>query len=502
MKSKYLIVLSSLLFLSACTKTVIPKQELFPKIPEPIDIAFADPHGVVNESYDLKYWVSNNFSANYMEPIVETIDGVQIDIGSQVFDGLKNQQVEDIINQKIADKLQSMKAYAKFENLPVYPGFYVAYPEKYRTIKSISIWFSEEFNANNILSLKFSTYVTFNHVKPTDTWDFVIWDSLNLDLNTGNELTLSDLFINGSDYQTALNDYIRLKSQNQTDPVQDDLIYYVDTYQYVGGFNKIRGDVKFYLDDGKVNLIFNENYPEFINDFSTVMIGVPFSELKDILAFGQRFMLSSNSLFTDSSMIKRRSYLYPSRMDISNETINGLPVTLQITTDDTLSDFYKTLKNKILAQDRIIISQFNDPAIKGIYYKFSAYPDGPYMNVSSSMFWDKVVHAESSTYQTDGTKMTLDDVFVDGFDYKSYIKNMIAQIIEYSEYQNTYDLDEVYNSLVSSLQLHSYQGNCQIDLTNKFFNDFSQNEGDFIISISISQHPELFKIKPWVGQEY
>ncbi|MEI7668153.1 MAG: hypothetical protein WCI62_04110 [Erysipelotrichaceae bacterium] len=503
MKRQYLYILSSLLFLSACTKTIVPEPKPFPDLTDPQDIAFADPHGVVSEPYDLRYWVINKLDSNYTDPISErTQDGVQIAAYSIIFDGLKNQHVEDIINQKIADKLQSMKAYAKFENLPVYPGFYVAYPTRFRTIKSISIGFSEIFNCNNILSLQVYTTVTFNHPITTYGEGFVIYDSLNFDLNTGNELTLSDLFINGSDYQTVLNDYIHLKSQNHTDPVSDELKYYADTYQYVGGFNKIRGDVKFYLDEGKVNLLFNKNYPEFINDFNTVSIGIPLIELKDILAFGQRFMVSKTSLFTKPESNKIMSYLYPRSLDITNETINGLPVHLEITSDDTLSDFYKTLRNNLIAKDRQKIANLKDPNIKGIYYMFNASPNGPYMNVSSTIFFNDTTYGVKSTYKPNGAKITFNDVFVDGFDYKSYIKNMIANIIKSSEYQNTYDLDEVFNTLAPTLMISSYSGDCYVILTNEFIFDAGLDEGDFSIYISFNNNPTLFKIEPWQAELY
>ena len=496
MKKKIICLMIGLLSLSACTKLVTPEPEPFPLIPTPEAISFTPPHGTVTQADSEKTWFSNSIETEQIEfPTETTQDGVVIDHGTMHIDGLLNQSVKDLINKKIDDKITDLKKYAKFDNLPVYPGFYVTYPKDKRTIKNINISLYPYFNANHILSVRFYVSVLIN--AKDDYNDFWIMDAMNFDLNTGDELTLSDLFINSSDFESRLNQAILLKSQSMTDPVKDELQGWVDSYQYGGGFKGIRGDLKFFLYDNTINLLFNEHYPEFINDFTTVSMEFKMQGFKDILAFGQRFVHNDQSLFTNPSTSKTKNYLYQSHKDVLNETIDGHTIHSEIYYDDELPEKFINLRTTILSKERDILLDLIKTHT-AIYYEFSARPDGPFLNVSSSMYAsNKVVRGVRQTYKADGSRLTMNDVFIDGFDYRSFIKNQIAQIIKDSEYQESYDLDEVYEALAPTLSAYSSQGYYTISLSNEFIWDFSQDEGDFSIYLNLKQYQDILKITPW-----
>ncbi len=496
MKKQLLIGLIGLLSLSACTKLVTPEREPFPEIPTPDAISFALPHGTVTQADTENTWFSNGIETNFIEyPAETTQDGVLIDYGTMHIDGLLNQTVEDLINQKIDDKINDFKKYAKFDNLPVYPGFYAAYPKDKRTIKSINISCYPYFNANHILSVRFYASILIN--AKDDYKDFSIMDAMNFDLNTGDELTLSDLFINGSDFESRLNEAILLKSQSMTDPIKDELQGWIDSYQYVGGFKGIRGDLKFFIIDNRINLLFNEHYPEFINDFSTVSMEFKMQGFKDILAFGQRFVHNDQSLFTNPSTLKTKNYLYQTHTDVLNEIIDGHTLHSRIYYDDEFPEKYKNMRATILSHERNILLELIKTHT-AVYYEFSASLDGPYLNVRSSIYADgEVVRGVRQTYKADGTLLTMKDVFIDGFDYRSFIKDQIAQIISDSEYQEDYDLDEVYEALAPTLSVHSFLGEYAISFTNEFVFDFSQDEGDFSITLYLKKYQDILKITPW-----
>lgn len=506
MKKHLLLILSFILLLGGCTTYVDLEYEPFPTFPTPETVPFANAHGTVTQADTQPYWTTNNVDVPYKDGITETTtDGVKIIYEPTTISGLSNKTIQDKINALIEAKINDLKKYAKFENLPVYPGFYAAYPEGKRQIKGVQIWNYVSYNSNNILSLYFdvSLEIKYNY-STTYQFDFTIKDSLNIDLNTGEELTLADLFVNDSDYQNRLNSMVLFKSNNQTDPVPEEMIWYVDTYQYVGGFTKIRGDVKFVLNGAQIILLFNEHYPEFKNDFSTTSISLKMSEMKDIMAISQRFTKNSTDLYTEAKLRKSRNYLYPSHEEITRETINKVKVFSEITTYDNLSEYYKTLRDQLLANDRETISNIDDPSIPSIYYSFMAYPNGPYMNVRSLMINYDVYKFMYATYKSDGTKITFSDVFADGFDYETYYKNLIEQQYELDKemYEEPLDIDAVYEVLASTLMINGYDGNCSVILSNEFIQNFGWDPGEFTFTLKITDDPSMFKIKPWQTESY
>jgi len=316
-------------------------------------------------------------------------------------------------------------------------------------------------------------------------------------LNTGDELTLSDLFVNESNYQDAINTLILLKSQSKTDPVPEQMQYWVDTYVYAGGFTGIRGDVKFYLYSGQLILLFNENYPEFTNNFSTTTITLKLVDLKNILAIEQRFTKSGTSLYTNTKIVKTQNYLYPIHTDIIKETVNGITINGSITYDDTLSDFYKSLRDSLIETDRETMRSLDKTKNSWAYFSFAAYPNGPYMSVFSSMITSTQNVDVRTTYKPDGTRITLSDVFADGYDYEAYFKNEIKTMAaDYWEAVPIYDPDLEFDKMVPYLVLGSdYYGNCTVSMTTWLF-DQSQYP-DTTFSMVITDDPTKFKIKPW-----
>jgi hypothetical protein len=506
MKKHLVLILTTVLFLSGCTTYVDPDYEPFPTFPTEESIPFLDPHGTVSVADTQPYWTNNNVDAPYQEALTETTaDGVKITYEPTTITGLSNKTIQDKINTLIEVKINELKKYAKFENLPVYSGFYAAYPEGKRQVRGVSIWNYASYNSNNVLSLYFDISIEIkNNYSTTYQYDFTIKDSLNIDLNTGEELTLSDLFINGSDYQSALNSMILFKSNNQTDPVPEEMTWYVDTYQYVGGFRGIRGDVKFVLYGDQIILLFNEKYPEFKNDFSTTSISLNMSDLKDSMAINQRFTQNGTDLYTETKISKARNYLYPSHLDIVRETINKVKIFAEITTYDNLSEYYKTLRDQFLADDRTIIANIDDTDTTSMYYSFTAYPNGPYMNVQSLTIDYEVYRFMYATYKPDGTKITFSDVFADGFDYQAYYKNLIKEQYELEKemYETPLDIDATYEKLAASLMLRGYSGNCYVTLTNEFIQNFSWDPGEFTFSVKITDDASMFKIQSWQTEPY
>jgi len=499
---KIILSLVALLSISACTTYIEPTLDPFPEFPDPQKIAFELPRGTVSQADSDYYFTSNKIDIIDIDNPDVTVNGTTFRQRSLRIDGLIDQSVEDAINTKVAEKFESLKRYADFNQIPVRPGLYAAYESHQRIVKGLGIYVDAYFNSNNILSLLFVVQVYITRDINTYQEDFTLYDTLNFDLNTGNELVLSDLFVNDSDWEAILNERILMKSQHRTDPLSWDLTYNDPAYEYLGGFDGINGDIKFVLDsyNGTVSFLFNESYTEFRNGFSTVRIDLPMKDLKDILAFGQRFTLDKPYLFTQSNSSKTHNYLYPSYMVHETQTIESIKVSIEHYYDDTLSAKFKVLRTTLMNRETDFFSQIKVSESDWVYWTFSAKPNGVYMNVTSVMQYGEDKHILSGTYREDGHKLTFKDVYADGFDYRARFIAMIKkELADTADQQDkVYDPDELFDALAPSLQIYCYfEGECHVSISNDFIFDAAWDPGYFSFSDPMTDDPAVFKIKAW-----
>ncbi|MGB7595291.1 MAG: hypothetical protein WBL80_06975 [Erysipelotrichaceae bacterium] len=437
------------LALSACAQT--PKPIVFTK---PEKGVFDAPTGNVTSPDSLDTWTQNNLTFIRPDQPTESAKGTtKIYTNSLQIDGLKDNDIEAKINQSIAAKIQELTKYAEFKNLPVSPGFYAKYPKDTSTVKSINIYPDEYFNCNNLLSLRFYTSVIISEKLPDNMYDdFTLYDAMTIDLNTGNEIHLSDLFINGFKFEKALNTAVLLDASGKTDE-SDDL--YFTSYIYRGGFSGIRSDIGFFLYSyNGLNLIFDPTYYEFDNGFSSTIIEIPFASLQDGLAFGQRF-LSKDSLFTNSKVTKENNYLYVSDVETTNYSLNGIPVTSTVTINRQIKGSWLALTKSWVIEDKKTLETISMKSLKGISYDLTAQPVGQYMRISRK-FRSWTVHdvpdniEKSYMVRADGSILTLKDLFKPGYDYETPIKKALAEFLK-AEYvpdeEGIPSIDDAYKNL-------------------------------------------------------
>ncbi len=500
MKRPLLVSLILILGLSACTKTIIeePKEHKpFPTFPTTENVTFAEPHGTVSVADSNPVYTNCQLTWDSVEISPVNVKGATISYEAFSLGGLKNKTVEALINQKIIDK---MKGFTKYADITMYanlPGFRDRYPG-INNIRQILVYSRSSFCFNNILSIQFAATVLIN----ADNYDFFVYEALNLDLNTGEELTLSDLFVNDSDYQSRLNEQVLFKAQNNTEAYISTNNEGMDQYRYLGGFTGIRGDVGFFLTtDQTIVLLFNANYPEFYNGYGTSTLSVSMKDLKDILALGQRFVHSDESLFTEPPLYPTfNNYLYESPYDFSirYERIYGIRVREAVSLYKDFTEPFKTLQLTLLEELKQKVNEITDPNVTSIALSYRASPNGEYMNVDGLLVnYGMAVIPLQGTYRADGSRLTLDDVFLDGFDYRTYLKEEIQKYIIDVGFQDTYDPDQVLDSLIPSFMVTCDKDQCSMDLSNMYINDFGLDEGDFGFTINMTRHPEMFKTSPW-----
>jgi hypothetical protein len=496
---KLILMLSLLISLSACvkTETVIELPSL-PEIPHPQVVPFEDPKGTISQSDSLTYWTYNKMESDWNQYGSEVSpNGVKISWSAYEYHGLKDKAVEDKINLAIKEMVDKFKTYSDPDALPAYAGMFKQYPKDGLKIKDISINTGDWFNYDNLLSIgvRATFYTNYPDAFDYQEGDFSYTKTKTFDLNTGDEVHLSDLFVNGTDYVSLINEFILMDAVGKTDPNPS---YYEHWYQYNGGFTGIRGDINFAISPYSLILFFDQSYPEFYDEFTTVTIEIPFEKLKGVLAFQQRFSSKVN-LFTDTTIEKRSNYLVPVNTVISVETKDQTEISKIITTNTELSDFYVNLRTKIMVSDQLLIDQAVKDKKEKVYYEFDAQPAGPYMNVISqlSLINNEIYETKTVrvTYKPDGTLFTFADAFKSESDYKSIIIQKMKDIYTENYFTEIYDYEAVYKTLnVMIVSYENYQG---VRVFNTFFRAPAWDEGVFDMTFELTEFKDILLVNPW-----
>ena len=487
MKKHVLLLTLVLALLSSC----VQKENIEPIIfPKPEKGTFELPKGTVSEPDHEVTWIRNQLILKYENSEVHPREETKILKELVVIDGLKDESVEAKINKAIADKVDSMIKYADFKNIPPSQGLYAKYPKDTTVVLTASIRISEQFNFNNILSLHF--YATMELDKNFENLIFII-EPLTFDLNTGNIIHLSDLFINGFDYEATLNSLVLVDAFSKTEEALNSSF---KSYIYRGGFTGIRSDVGFWLSqNGGLYLIFNTSYKEFDNKFSDTEISIPFSQLKDAWAFGQRFM-SEESLFTDPKIIKQNNYLYTFTIEEGDFLLNDIRFKTSSTIYDGIDGLWLDIVETMKAEDTNRFKSFLKKDVDQVNYWLRANVVSQYLVTSRRFVTSKFddygnwlsynITEKINMFTLEGKMLTLDDVFIDGYDYESAIKTILAKNI--SEDYYIFDegkvptVDEAYDSLNFTL---SYDW---INFCNFSGTPPDQNNNEIFLSLRIEDY--------------
>ncbi|KAF0227641.1 MAG: hypothetical protein FD133_1030 [Erysipelotrichaceae bacterium] len=445
-----------LMLLSSCVQGQSVTPVVFTK---PEKGTFESPKGTVTEPDHEVTWIRNQLTFKLENSEVHPREETKIQTESYVIDGLKDEAVEAKINKAIADKVDSMIKYADFKNIPPSQGLYIKYPKDTTVIPFVSIRFDENFNYNNILSL--SIYTTIGMDKNHEN-RIVISEDLTFDLNTGNIIHLSDLFINGFDYETVLNSLVLVDAVSKTEEALDSMF---ESYIYRGGFTGIRSDVGFSLSEyGGLTLTFNTSYKEFDNKFSYSYVTIPYSQLKDAWAFGQRFM-SEESLFTNPKITRQNNYLYTFTIEKDDFVLNDIHFTTSSVIYDGIEGSWLNVIKTLKEEDTNRFKNTLKNDVDQVNYWFHANVVSQYMRISrrfesykfdaNGNWLSNIITEKIHMVTQDGKMLTLDDVFIDGYDYESTLKNLLSKYIneEYFMFEDGKipTVDEAYNSLNFSL---------------------------------------------------
>lgn len=374
--------------------------------------------------------------------------------------GLKDKAVEDIVNEKLKNLcLDNIK------KIPPYRGIRAGIgenPERETGIYSNAYeWVC--INDNNILSVSLNASDNYKSVlaEPGGSWEknniyFSFTETLNLDLNTGEDIAIADMFCNDVDALEYINGVV---SDAIADSNGDEEVWeYGSDLKITGPFTGVSHDQKYYINESGICLVFDYDTPQFDTGYNSTFLTVPFSEE---MALTERFFDEGKSIYEsekepgrhfpydtsdardydrfidEDGMIAGKYYL-TKRADCPK----GVPKYIS----ERMSDFVDIPEDEILREIESAVPEDADRDRLNAEYYFTAhaYEIGPFVNINYSGYKNvyenrydlgegqrSYFHEEEERRETYDTRLKqnepieLADIFKDGADIESIIKQAL-----------------------------------------------------------------------------
>ena len=165
-----------------------------------------------------------------------------------------------------------------------------------------SLYVSVPFNHNNVVSIVISNSRTYEILSNKKYEHVNITEVLNLDLNTGRELSLADVFTDDVDYVSLLNDHVSRLVLKST--ANDELNSPTDGpyIKLVSPFKGLTADQRFFISRGELTLLIDHRNPAFDTMFSTLRFSFPFAELGPNIAVAHRFYNLDKIIFASQEL--------------------------------------------------------------------------------------------------------------------------------------------------------------------------------------------------------
>lgn len=387
--------------------------------------------------------------------------------------GLVDQEVETSIN----NALEGIYAKILEGDLPPYRGIH----QKISSTSGIynsNLDASMSFNYNNVASVLISgnrTYVeqggNANASQTPEEYNNMVnvgsMEAYNVNLNTGEQITLENVFADDADYKTLLNDYIAkiLMKSNATEEEQE---YYTmgGNFKLVAPFKGISDNQKFFLYQGGLGLIFDYTNPEFDTNLYPNTIYINFKELGDVVAITERFYEENSNLYqSDREPVYEFAQSWDGNdyVDQKNEVMDNVNIyqTLRYNHNIPGAALEKAESLYVVDENKLEeLKKFADPT-SDIWTSLEQYVwtnvAGEYTTVTrnNSMSYNGQWKAESESYcyDADGNEIGLKDLFVPDYDYKSIIMGGLKKAINQMPTMENYDVNTLYDGMQFSLGL-------------------------------------------------
>lgn len=382
--------------------------------------------------------------------------------------GLKDQTVEDKINTAIYDLYHSYLPYIEEGFMPPFRG-YATNPSAQGELQSYYLEVSHQFNSNHVLSVLLR--LSAEHKGESDSIPsyYNLVDGLTFDLNTGEELLLMDIFTNDTDSLAILND-AALNEVRRQQLLADAEDFYGSNLELIAPFKGFLPTQKFYLAYDSLNLILDHETPAFNIGYNAHTFSIPLGGSLGNIAINERFYHDDN-LFVKDDGVKRFITSYDANQadyQTKNYIEDGIQFYIEYTYPTGATDAIKALLDNAFDNHKSTVLEHhkNQPLEQANLHSYQL-KVGPYTNVNYYIyFYGPGIDGSISSYDVldaSGHIMTLSDIFVDGYDYKTAINQHLGKELDYDDPTLSFGISETY--LQITVQAHN-------PTNNNFYSDY------------------------------
>lgn len=357
--------------------------------------------------------------------------------------GLINKEVEKKINEDI-ENLVNIRL-NEVENT-----IKIIYTDP--KIESISTSAYINYNCNNVMFIEYSSYITYITGAVSESYYFT--KSQGYDLNTGNYITLKDLFKQDVDYNKILNDYIYMEiiSSNYDDP---------DSLFMNKPFQGTHENQSFSFDENRLLIIMDEKNEEFNNNGYPITIYISLKDIGKYLAIFDRYFDEGNNIFENSKRIKK---LMPNHtyFNINNGIMDYEEYyNIYIETGEFVGLYNIEIKKMLdsMVSHNLDVEGFRERAKAYVtshpakYYGHLGHSvdvmmnEGGYFSLYAYSYKNELdiiegYHKYINFNFNNNKIMKLKDLFVDGFNYNSVIVKLLKTNPNYYFSEGTFADDE------------------------------------------------------------
>ncbi len=438
--------------LPGCKKEI--KEDITPDIgvetPNKNDEGIVSPFKKVNTPAPLPYIVENNLEHIYKDTEQESLYS---------FTGLLDSSLEQAINTEI-EKRHNL---SKNGPIPPYRGIKKVIDTD-ELPRSVSTYTMQSFSGFNLLSIRINTDRTYSGNNPLNDLIYTnTYDSYNVDLSTGEEIKIRDLFADNVDYKTIINDYI-IKEVNRRSNIEENDGFSDEQLTMVYPFTGIKDDQKFVLTPYDLEIIIDYETPEFNTNFTYNIIRIPFRDLNTYLAIKERFFDDLPSLYQSPAQSKQLIPYFPPNIIGKNEEIvkDSLTIIYNSKYPEDTPLVWSTifLENSILDYEKIEQIQKEYPEQSFYMVEYFGEIIGPYFNIrETSVFSNEVTGiftSKDTLYDNKGAQVKLGDLFIPNFSFDKIINEHLRVAIDENGNLRNKDFKTIRSTLSFGLSSNAY----------------------------------------------
>jgi hypothetical protein len=319
-------------------------------------------------------------------------------------------------------------------------------------------------NFNNILSVVFNKYASYQdpnsieYEKDPKYYDSTRYyseaETLNFDLNTGEEIKLKDLFCDNVDYMKLINDRMsRFLASNYA----DDEGYYLGTYgeiKQVESFKGLSEDQSFAVYPYGIAFVIDYRTPQFETGGNAVSPILYYPEFGDNLALTKRYYIEDENIYvSEEPPVKSFAVKFVKDDIVGNSYTDGAPISIyqSWSYSSALPEEIKEKLEKMKAVDQSRVEELKSICEKSAGTKENLNNRGAY---EIMVFGEKVgpfynIGRNTNIYLTDSGSMSseyhcydgetlkelkLEDVFRKDVDYRLILDQAIRKSVKDAGY--------------------------------------------------------------------